>query len=625
MQSRRIQHFCLGSLMPKYKISSMVFIFLFISPLLVTQGFASGKAEDELDARFTWTIKWEEEPGQGKIQEKGNCTIQMEGKIVKYQEDEDEDDSEFLRYIPKDMNATYSYENEWHNIEPTDECYGMVGQENATGSVKIKSIDEASGPSDGMFELQALLGYGGQIYMMQWLAQVSPEKMMDVDKQPINDNYTFKLFVPFETQVWVREDCFTSESSIPRTFMFELYIDEYKKGGMSGAFDHPATAHTFQQLGYGSCCGVTRYTPSEGSYNTMSTVSWTFGKVATLQILYWDKDTKKWVNINNETIDVITGEQVKLKARVLPEEEGPPTKGRWTIDDGDNENGKFIKEYDADFRKGKVIRLDEKEMQQTEITFYWTDEGKAKVTFEAMANDNPLTAETEFSIRKPQYNVIVEAAEKSSIVTAMFKPLKSDNCWVDVQEEDLIAQKNKWFRYDGITFTPKPVGSKEGETQWVQILESEEYTQIWDDRTYEKWHLKGEVLDGCYPYPAKGDIAEDAPALPLERNGKRIRARDSRGNFLDTQLYETKIKEDFRMYLMFRPDGTGNEWIPLKVVKWNYDAEAQFYHVDENGENIWRTWVGKVTPAQPEAEDTNEYPEWGEGMNAGNPKVYESE
>ncbi len=610
MQSRRIQHFCVESIAPQCRIIGMVLMFLYISPLLMTQGFASEKAEDELDARFTWTIKWEEEPGQGKIQEKGNCTIQMEGKIVKYQEDEDEDNSEFLRYIPKDMNATYNYENEWHNIEPTDECYGMVAQENATGSVKIKSIDEASGPSDGMFELQALLGYGGQIYMMQWLAQVSPEKMMDVDKQPTNDNYTFKLFVPFETQVWVREGCYTSESSIPRTFMFELYIDECEEGGMSGSFDHPATAHTFQQLGYGSCCGVTRYTPSEGSYNTMSTVSWTFGEVATLQILHWDNTIKKWVNVNNETIDVVTGEQVKLKARVLPEEEGPPTDGRWTIDDGNNENGKFIKEYDANFRKGEVIHLDEKDLQQTEVTFYWTDEGKAKVAFEATANNQQLSGETEFNIRKPKYNVTVKAAATSSIKElAGFKPLNTNTCWVNVGAD---IPGGTYFMYDTIRFTPEPLDGIEGKTQWVQMLEDDRFYWTYKGGYKEKYTLK-EVLDRCYPYPANGVVAEDAPGLNIGKDGKPM----MREGTSDPLSLAGKTQQS-RMYLMFKPKGDSSEWIPLKVIKWTWDCHV--FWDDPNQK--WKILDVSVVQTSPKAEDTNEYPEWKEGKNAGNPAVW---
>ena len=51
-------------------------IALVLFPAMVTP---ADKPEDELDARLNWTIRWEEEVGQGKIQEKGHCTIQMSG------------------------------------------------------------------------------------------------------------------------------------------------------------------------------------------------------------------------------------------------------------------------------------------------------------------------------------------------------------------------------------------------------------------------------------------------------------------------------------------------------------------------------------------------------------------
>ena len=71
MGLRKIQHLCL---------------FFFVFSLFMTRGSAAEKDEDELGAHFSWMIKWEEEVGQGKIQEKGSCTIQVSGTIVKYQE-----------------------------------------------------------------------------------------------------------------------------------------------------------------------------------------------------------------------------------------------------------------------------------------------------------------------------------------------------------------------------------------------------------------------------------------------------------------------------------------------------------------------------------------------------------
>jgi hypothetical protein len=431
--------------------------------------------------------------------------------------------------------------------------------------------------------------------------------MMDVDKQPNSDNYVFKLFVPFKTQVEWREDCFTSEQSIPRTFLFELLIDEYGAQGMSGNLNHSGTAHTFQQLGYGDCCGVTRFTPSEGSYNTTSTVSWTFGKVATLQILFWDKAIKKWVNVNNETIDVITGEQIKLKARILPKEEGPITKGQWTIDNGDNGNGKFIKKYDADYRKGEVLRLDEKELQQPEVTFYWTDEGKGKVTYEATANNQQLNAETEFNIKKPNYRIIVKAAEKSSIKEyEKFKPLSKNTCWVTAGPD---IPGGTYIIYDGIKFTPEPLDGIEGKTQWVQILEDDQFYWIYQGGVKEKCQLI-EVLDRCYPYPAQGVVAEDTPGLHIGKAGKP----NVREGTDDLLLSAGKTQQN-RMYLMFKPEGENSEWIPLKVIRWTWDGRVGWDDYTEE----WKIFEGKVAPENPEAEDTNEYPEWKEGRNAGNP------
>jgi hypothetical protein len=590
---------------------SGILLLLFLAcSLFPARADAADKPADELDARFSWTIRWEEEAGTGKTQQKGSCTIQMSGKIVKYQEDEDEDDSEFLVYRPKGMNASYKYNNKWYNIEPSDECYGLIAEEDAFGSVKIKGGDEITGPDDGMFELQAFLGYGGQIGAMQWLAQVSPEKMMDIDKQPSNDNYTFMLNVPFKTQIQAREDCINIEPSFPRMFGFQLLIYEYEKMGMSGAFDHTATAPTFQQLGYGSCCGVTRYLPSEGSYNTISSVSWTFGKVATLQILFWDKDTEEWVNVNDEPVYVIAGEQVKLRAKVLPEDKDPK-KGEWVIDGNDNKN--YIKEFRVaeDHTKSEVIPLQNEDLKQAGIEFYWFKGNKGSVRYSTRVDGKEYSKEVEFTIRNPEYTVKWESREDNHFGTMTDGDPKLNAKWpnenrVDPEYKGKLGKREivEGLQYQGILFYCESGSDIPGETQWVQLIEncqrSQEYDPAGELRSTPPIDKNCEQgLDMAYPC-ARNNSFYDAPGIPT--------------SILPQNYAYKRVRMTLNLYLMFKPEGEENEWIPLKRIDWKWDGavakEKEKWKPEKDPSFVPKDKDPSVYGKDPTVIDATEYPLW---------------
>jgi hypothetical protein len=65
----------------------------------------------------------------------------------------------------------------------------------------------------------------------------------------------------------------------------------------------------------------------------------------------------------------------------------------------------------------------------------------------------------------------------------------------------------------------------------------------------------------------------------------------------------------FRLYLMFMPEGTANEWVSVRLVHWSWKGAV----IREGGR-----W-GKDTSTEPHADDGNEpdqgeargYPEWG--------------
>ena len=121
-----------------------------------------------------------------------------------------------------------------------------------------------------------------------------------------------------------------------------------------------------------------------------------------------------------------------------------------------------------------------------------------------------------------------------------------------------------------------------------------------------------DALDVCYP-TWSGPRALDAPAIPLEKNGERLKAEYTDGTY--TILMYTAKTQTNRLYLMFKPDGEESEWVPIKVVNWEWTGAAGY-----SASYGWQKSDCKINPAEPQAEDTAEYPEW--DKNSGDNSKY---
>jgi hypothetical protein len=321
----------------------------------------------------------------------------------------------------------------------------------------------------------------------------------------------------------------------------------------------------------------------------------------------------KWVDITDETVQVVVGEKMKLRGIVMPEDKDPK-EGIWTIEGGGNaSNGadkNYIKRYDADLRKGEVIHL--QDLNTQELEFYWVDGGTGKVKYITRPDGQEVSAEANFEIRKPNYQVTVEASNETKTQNPeRGGELSPDECWGE-GAPGAAELNDLWLQYKGIFFEAENLdqGEISGEEQWVQIIEKQSYRRTYENSLIITEEIT-EALDQCYPTQS-GPRAKDAPGIPLQKKGKNIIVKSTNG--ITKLVYTGKIQKN-RMYLMFKPDGDGSEWVPIKVVNWEWTGNAE-YQSDKKGvkddiwNNGWRTRDCKIDPLEPKAEDTAEYPEW---------------
>ena len=309
-------------------------------------------------------------------------------------------------------------------------------------------------------------------------------------------------------------------------------------------------------------------------------------------------------DITGRTVDVVAGEAVNLRTKVLPEskkDEGPRT---WAITGSGPENKNYLKKFDANKKYGRVLYPEKADLEQKAIRFYWSGGEKGSVKYETSVEGAPASAQASFSIRLPEIKLTVDP-KPTSHYGKLNKGTKLDPA------ECLITpaygpETSYGVQYDGIHFSVEPVDSKTpGKFQWVQIIR-EFVRQKYENGSWADF-LVTDALDACYPYQS-GPTAMDGPALivPEENNRKEL-------------IYLTKTQTS-RMFLMFKPEGRDSEWVPLQFVDWEWKGAAEYSYTSTQP----RWDMDAVSTDEPQGvkpQTADKYPEW--EKNAADEKAIE--
>lgn len=527
-------------------------------------------------------IEWDHPPKSGNTRSVGTFMLRVTGKARLIEEE-----GEFLRYEPVDMRAFARIKDEDIMENPDFKCYGQViNRIEGSGTVPITSPSQ----SPGSFLMDVQLGHLGRIAALQQMgraAEMVKAIMEKEEKKSSSDNYIVMLTGGFNA-TFQSNLCdgpvHTERGVIPfRVGIFK----ELTASTMSGSYTWESN-EGFTEVDIKDFQGFKLLGPPQGGNEVKHRVSWSFGYTKPiLQIWYKDQEGEE-INItdkNNQ--DVKVGEEIELECRVLPESEGKPQSQIWTLDDGNPDQGKYIKRFEASKEQGKVIHLSQEDLNQPNIIFYWTDKGNGKVKCEAEVKGQTVTAETEFNISRPEYTLEVEPSSDSVFgeLTSGAK-LSAEECWIDEAYES--SEKMAGLQYNGITFECE--SSDGGEFQWVQLVE--DYLE-YEYFNRQKWAEVRIGLDHCYPYQS-GKKALDKPAVIAPETNE---SKD--------MLFEFKKHQKSKMYLMYRPVGEGSEWVPLSVVDWEWIGSIVYNDIEKH----W--WYPGNSKAELQGQkETSEYPEW---------------
>jgi len=287
--------------------------------------------------------------------------------------------------------------------------------------------------------------------------------------------------------------------------------------------------------------------PSEGGDVTYA-VSWNFGEVDPV-VEIERKQGPNWIPLGDEPVDVKVGEKIELRGTVLPEEMDTG-KGDWTVP------GKRVKGFKVEGDTGKKDELEQKDLAQTPtVTFHWYDGGEnLQVTYETKAtNGKSLQGKAAFNVQEPELKMNIDEPPCDFVAV--------DVVWKD---EDGLEHTDRELLCDApgtsysIRFHHDPLPAEfPGSTQYVQIVNTQGLVRRSQHARTQCDMISRAGLDETYPYSA-GPEATDRP-----------------GADLDSLDLAVEVMHTFRMSLMYKPNGEGAIFVPIREAQWWWGGMAR--------------------------------------------------
>jgi hypothetical protein len=225
--------------MGKNKLFLQVLIFSILLTGLPKKTLADYKFKDEIPVTLNLRSHWDYQDHRCRY--KGSCSLQFFG-TAKLAKQKDEEDDQFLRYVPEDMKAIYEFQSKSVVIDPEDECYGKIDSTmSAHGLIALLSGSPQENPlvNTGWFILDLSLGELGK-YALNQQELAFFGKAWDPEKEPPTDNYhayiAANVNMTYEYRGDGCDDFVTKKGLYPLLF----YIDfkELDWCSMSGSYEY---------------------------------------------------------------------------------------------------------------------------------------------------------------------------------------------------------------------------------------------------------------------------------------------------------------------------------------------------------------------------------------------------
>ena len=205
--------------------------------------------------------------------------------------------------------------------------------------------------------------------------------------------------------------------------------------------------------------------PGSVHYN----LSWSIGPPGPVEMQR--KINDKWAELStNETYrKVLIGEKVELRVISLPDKTVIGNVS-WKVDNNPSpEERNFIKEFKGSSSTGEVIHLNNDDLTNNRLAFYWYRGKDGIIDCEATFNGQQYLLSEVFDILEPNYEVTYLARDGSTFGPTHQHLLNDNNLIKDFPMKNLVEQGKSGLQYNGIRFEANNQSTQwPGDTQWVQ-------------------------------------------------------------------------------------------------------------------------------------------------------------
>lgn len=261
-----------------------------------------------------------------------------------------------------------------------------------------------------------------------------------------------------------------------------------------------------------------------------------------------------------------------------------------------------FKDYKASVTTATLYQMEPADIHKNEIGFYFASTGQKSVKLKINLDGALKETSTTINIQKPT----VTYTRTTGLIRFTQPGDLSPGFYAG-----FYAVPGVIGGHGSQTKVEVPVGWPQGRWHWVQVGTSvRTLTEL--NGSYKTKTLNGiHGLDTSYPYSPKAPASTPNIIASHTTGAKQEVMSDSPALLLSGYLART-ADDDFTIYVMFLPDGVESRYVPLKKLRWGWDAEVS---KDNSGWHITNSSFYSENP-----EDTSSHPIWSVNLKDG---VYE--
>jgi hypothetical protein len=264
---------------------------------------------------------------------------------------------------------------------------------------------------------------------------------------------------------------------------------------------------------------------------------------------------------------VVVGQEIKLKVVIDPNVSSGLTY-QWDIS-----GGVPIKKYEFDNTKADVTELEYSDKNKSQIIFYHTNKGNANISVKVTpwGSEETVTKNVNYVVVRPEYSKF--EAEWTLAVPKVGIFMNPDGSEVlglggYYQHDSGTTNFSPGIRWvAGVTLPTIPANT-DGYITYIQLVKANVIDTI-SNKKFQFTTNNNYVLDTQAPYREQERASGDH--YLVDRDTPAVQVKTSSGAYYRS----VDVKNDFQVYLMFKPDGTNSIWVTLGIMPWDWQGKAE--------------------------------------------------